>query len=125
MACSTITRAEGLPPPSGGCEPLLEIPDCTPKQDCETRRDPRECNQCLLRNPFGGCAIRANDPICEAAKAAQDRAYELSKVACETGKAEQKEQCEAAKAAVMALNTERAACKSRIQAPSTPSGPTR
>jgi hypothetical protein len=69
--------------------------------------------------------VRANDPICEAAKGAQDRAYELSKAVCETSKAEQKVQCEAAKAAVMALNAERAACKSRIQAPSKPSDPTR
>lgn len=32
--------------------------------------DPNEnCNRCLVSNPFGGCTIRGNDPVCEARKA--------------------------------------------------------
>jgi hypothetical protein len=33
--------------------------------------DPQEgCNRCLVNNPFGGCAVQGNDPVCEARKAA-------------------------------------------------------
>src|SRR5215218_9093346 len=32
--------------------------------DCD-----RDCNnRCLLRNPFGGCVQRGNDPLCQFAK---------------------------------------------------------
>ncbi len=29
----------------------------------------QECSQCLIHNPFGGCTLRGNNPLCEAAKA--------------------------------------------------------
>jgi hypothetical protein len=121
------TRAEEFPPPSFDCDVPLEIPDCTPKQECETRQDSRECTGCLVNDPFrGGCMIRARDPLCEAAKVAQNAAYAQSKLACETSKAAQQAQCESAKASIVALNAQRAAtCKSGAPTPSLPSERTR
>lgn len=79
--------------------------DCTPTRDCNVSRshDTRNCSACLLRNPFGGCIIRGNDPTCEAAKAAQnawyDADYARRKLDCERNKLEAKAACEVNKSA--------------------------
>lgn len=77
--------------------------DCTPTRDCSLQsHDERNCSACILRNPFGGCLVRGNDPACEAAKASQNQIYLAQKAACEAQKAAEKASCEAAKAAVEA-----------------------
>lgn len=89
--------------------------DCTPTRDCTPRRscdfkkshDTRSCNRCLVKKPWGGCLIRGNDPICEAAKAAQNAAYDADyaakKLDCERLKSQEKLQCEAEKSGEKAL----------------------
>ncbi|MEE3079353.1 MAG: hypothetical protein VX341_08470 [Bdellovibrionota bacterium] len=91
------------------------VPNCTPTRDCTPTRncsfhknkDSRNCSACMVRNPFGGCIIRGNDPICEAAKAAQNAAYEadyaLKKADCERIKTLEKQACELEKAGEKAL----------------------
>lgn len=88
--------------------------DCRQNRDCRSARncsftknhDTRNCRRCLVGNPFGGCSVRGNDPICEAAKAAQNAAYEAAhagRVAdCERLKVTDKATCEAEKAAAKA-----------------------
>jgi hypothetical protein len=60
-----------------------------------------------VRNPFGGCTIRGNDPFCEAAKAAQNRLYDIDasskKLDCERLKSQEKLQCEIEKSGEKAL----------------------
>lgn len=71
---------------------------CSSSRECtfEASKDTRDCETCLISRPVlcaprlcgfggcvgggctgGGCAQRGNDPICEAAKAAQNLAYNL------------------------------------------------
>lgn len=91
--------------------------DCSQDRDCRSGRscsfqknhDTRNCNKCLVKNPFGGCTIRGNDPICEAAKAAQNAAYDAAHAGrvldCERLKNTEKATCEAEKV------TAKAACE--------------
>ena len=81
--------------------------DCSQRRECRQPHDTRNCNRCLVNNPFGGCSIRGNDPICEAAKAAQNAAYAAARGACEAEKVAARNACEAQKA------TEVAACEAR------------
>ena len=76
--------------------------DCASTRDCTftPSRDTRECSRCLAHRPFGGgCAWRGNDPFCEAAKAAQNAAYDVDvgarKFDCERLKVTDKLTCEA------------------------------
>jgi hypothetical protein len=64
-------------------------------RDCSQPHDTRNCSACLLRAPricaFGGCTggqcvQRGNDPICEAAKAAQNAIYATNRTSCEAAK---------------------------------------
>lgn len=80
------------------CARLSEI-DCTPKRDCTPPHDTRECNRCVL-SVFGHCNIHANDPACEAAKAAQNQLYATQNAACEALKARDRAECESAKEAL-------------------------
>ena len=114
--------------------------DCTPKRDCsfEKKRDRRNCSACLLRAPricaFGGCVgghciQRGNDPFCEAAKGAQNAAYEAAyigrkldcerikeqnRIACEVEKATEKGLCEAGREIVGAISGNAAAIKGHM-----------
>ena len=89
--------------------------DCSPKDDCTPTRpcdfpaqvDTRDCSTCVLWRPGwplgdGGCALRGNDPFCEAAKAAQNAIYQADaaakKLDCERLKTQDKLACEAKKA---------------------------
>ena len=111
----------------------IEIPDettidCTPTRDCTPRRNcafenidcrqtrdcrqenncqqTQDCSACIVRNPFGGCSIRGNDPICEARKVARkadcERLKEQRRVQCEAEKVTAKGICEADKAGKIA-----------------------
>ena len=48
---------------------------------CPNNHDTRDCSVCLLR-VLGHCTQRGNDPVCEAAKAAQNAAYSVEFAAC-------------------------------------------
>jgi hypothetical protein len=98
-----IAAAHAQQPPGEGPCPSPDILDCTPKQECGQPKNTRDCNVCLLRNPFGGgCSIRGNDPACEAAKASENGLYEAQKIQCEAQKSAQKLSCETTKAALQA-----------------------
>lgn len=94
--------------------------DCTSTRSCSFKKnhDTRNCNRCLVNNPFGGCSIRGNDPGCELAKAAQNKAYDIAhagrvadcerlkrteKGLCEADKVKRKAACEAEKVAAKGL----------------------
>ena len=96
------TLAEEGPIQTKECPPPPDTLDCTAKMECSKARDQRECNTCLIRNPFGGCIARGNDPACEAAKASQNSIYDAQRAACEAQKAQQKLSCEQARAALKA-----------------------
>jgi hypothetical protein len=57
---------------------------------------------------FGRCITQGRDSECETIKAAQNKAFDLSKSACEANIASQKAQCEAAKQSIIQLNFIRA-----------------
>lgn len=96
--------------------------ECTSARSCDLPRqhDSRDCSACLLRNPFGGCILRGNDPVCEAAKAAQNAIYDADHAArkadCERIKSTEKLACEANKSALKLdcerlKSTEKLACE--------------
>ena len=87
-ATAGITAATAQNTQPGEC-PSPELIDCTPTQSCARPRDGRDCNRCVF-SVFGRCQVRGNDPACEAAKAAQNSAYDVEKAACETEKSGQK-----------------------------------
>ena len=62
------------------CEERACLPqrDCTAGfTQCARRRDTRDCNTCLFRNPLNGrCVREAVDPICQAGKAVQNDRFE-------------------------------------------------
>jgi hypothetical protein len=91
------------------CSPQVDNRDCSAGEDrrnCSQPHDARSCSVCLIHNPWGGCVLYGNDPLCEGAKAAQNKIYDGNKAACELAKATQntgyaagKASCEASKAA--------------------------
>ncbi|MGR5246479.1 hypothetical protein ACP3VU_17430 [Vibrio sp. PNB23_22_6] len=105
----TINETATLPPASEiDCtidRDCRQTMDCTPKRDCTfvAQRDTRNCHACLLRNPFGGCILRGNDPACEVAKVAQNNFYQADAAArkadCERIKTQEKAGCELEKEA--------------------------
>ena len=84
--------------PSRDCR---QTRDCgSGMRDCSQPHDTRNCRACLVRRPWdGGCAVRGNDPVCEAAKAAQNAAYAAVKGTCEAENATSRGICEAEKEA--------------------------
>lgn len=108
----SISASEEFPYLDKDCQP---IENCISTRDCSFHpsRDTRDCKKCLLVGPFGGgCAVRGNDPSCEASKAAQNAIYNaettvkkmdcerkkaIEKLVCETTTSEQQFVCEAQK----------------------------
>lgn len=123
MDCSEIKKR--------GCDATA---DCSPQvdtRDCSLQIDTRDCSlqvdtrDCSLQVDTRSCGhdigpIHVNDPVCEAAKAAQNTAYAAAKAACESGKASQnalyasqKAACETAKASQNRVyEGQKAACES-------------
>lgn len=116
------TFSETISPPDWESIDCSSDRDCRQTRDCTfvARRDTRNCNVCLLRAPkicppWGGgcsggqCIQRGNDPICEAAKAAQNVIYEAERAArqldCERIKEQNRIACEVEK------TVERTACE--------------
>jgi LysM domain len=80
--------------------------DCEPKRNCDATRD------CSLQVDTRSCGhdvtacvplthmcttVHVNDPVCEAAKAAQNQGYAIAKGSCETQKTLEKGDCERVK----------------------------
>lgn len=107
------------------CSLKVDTRDCSLKvdtRDCSLQVDTRDCSlqvdtrSCGHDGPFG---IHFNDPICEAAKAAQNAVYAAAKGTCEAEKSAQnaayaaaKGTCESGKATQnAAYAAEKAACE--------------
>lgn len=66
--------------------------------DCPVRRDTRDCRSCLFRNPLNNrCLREAEDPICIAARDAENQRLEALRQSCIAGKARQRDACLAAR----------------------------
>jgi hypothetical protein len=62
---------------------------------CTRQRDSRDCTTCLFRNPLNNrCVKEGIDPICEAAKTAQNSRYEAARSACLKQEATARQDCE-------------------------------
>lgn len=88
---------------------------------CRASKDKRNCKACLLRRPWdNGCVQRGNDPICEAAKASQNLAYQAEAEACRARENLAKLDCERLKAQEIAAceiesSFEKATCETAKQ----------
>ncbi len=107
MNCSDIlkrgcdaTRDCSLKIDKRDCSLQVDTRDCslqTDNRDCSLQQDTRSCGRDVL-------GIHYNDPVCEAAKAAQNAGYSAAKASCEASKSAQnvayvavKNKCEAEK----------------------------
>jgi hypothetical protein len=83
---------------------------CDSVRNCSSfplKKDSRNCKKCLIKTPFGGCTLRGNDPLCEAAKSAQSAIYQADHVS-------RKLDCERLKAASLAVcNIEKSALENQ------------
>jgi hypothetical protein len=62
---------------------------------CTRQRDSRDCTTCLFHNPLNNrCVKEGTDPICEAAKTAQNTGYEFAREACVEQEAAARQDCE-------------------------------
>ncbi len=62
---------------------------------CTRQRDTRDCTTCLFRNPLNNrCINEGIDPICEAARTAQNVRYERARSACLEREATAGQDCE-------------------------------
>jgi hypothetical protein len=94
-----------LPPSSlelcpGIAAPSCDLPSCDAASsavECRRQIATRDCSACLVRNPFGGCAVRGNDPVCEATKASQNASHASEFAACEERKISAAKVCIAAR----------------------------
>ena len=72
------------------CSLNVDTRDCSlqvDNRDCSLQVDTRSCGHDISL-PFNG-SMHVNDPVCEAAKAAQNAAYATAKAACEVAKSSQ------------------------------------
>jgi hypothetical protein len=67
--------------PTRQCDLQEDTRDCRRPRNCTHNHDERECNKCIA-SAFGHCITHGNDPFCEAAKAAQNAAYDTDFNAC-------------------------------------------
>jgi hypothetical protein len=76
--------------------------ECSARRECTTgftqcarRRDTRDCNTCLFRNPLNGrCVNEGVDPICEAARTIRNNRYAAEMELCLNREATAKSDCE-------------------------------
>jgi hypothetical protein len=94
---NTISGEELCP---GVTAPRCDLQSCD-SPPCPRNFDTRECQACLVKNPFGGCVVRGNDPSCELAKAAQNQSYAVAVAACEDRRLTEAKVCNAAREQAM------------------------
>jgi hypothetical protein len=76
--------------------------------DCPVRRDNRDCRSCLFRNPLNNrCMREAEDPICIAARDAENLRLEERRQACIDDQTRQRDAC------IVARDRELASCRAR------------
>lgn len=88
------------------CSLQVDNRDCSlqvDNRDCSLQQDTRSCGH-DIDLPFNG-KIHVNDPVCEAAKAAQNAAYSAAKASCEASKSTQNGLYASAKAACESSKT--------------------
>jgi hypothetical protein len=98
--------------------------ECEPQRECDTgftqctrQKDTRDCATCLFRNPLNNrCVNEGVDPICVAARAAQNSRYEASRSACMSQEAAARNDCEKLRlqeirSCEIEAATERSACE--------------
>lgn len=85
---------------------------------CIQKRDNRDCNQCLFRNPLNNrCVNEGVDPICEAARTIQNAIFESRYQSCLASEAEELQACQRlaaqeSKSCELEAGAELAACES-------------
>jgi hypothetical protein len=97
LAC---TKENAPPKPAGGAAQCSPERSCDVSRSCPLQEDTRSCGHDVAR-------VHVNDPVCEAAKAAQNLAYQATKAACESQTAAEKGDCERTK------EQERLACEAK------------
>ncbi len=83
-------RLSGNLQPFNVADILCSKRECVAQRECDTgftqcarQRDTRDCTTCLFRNPLNNrCINEGIDPICEAARTAQNVRYERARSAC-------------------------------------------
>lgn len=83
-------------------EVACEERSCNPSRTCSAdltqcirERDTRDCTRCLFRNPLNNrCVTEGVDPICEAAKTAQNAKFDAAREACLQQVAAEQQACE-------------------------------
>ncbi|HSM69042.1 MAG TPA: DUF2914 domain-containing protein [Xanthomonadales bacterium] len=124
--------ADHLPPrtikgtlqPFSAEEIVCEVRDCSTQRSCSSgftqcvrERDTRDCTRCLFRNPLNNrCVSEGTDPICEAARTAQNEKFDEERAACLEQEALELEDCERLAAQELAsceleANSEQTACQ--------------
>lgn len=66
---------------------------CSNTRDCSAPVDNRSCQK-RIALPFDQQIVLFEDPVCEAAKSAQNQIYSAQKSACETSKSDEQLRCE-------------------------------
>src|ERR1022692_1240815 len=81
---TALAQSQSPSPALGSCNV-----SCVSNRDCTPPRDARSCETSIAG------LFKRLDPVCEAAKAAQNQIYDSQRVACESSKAAERAQCEA------------------------------
>lgn len=115
---------EGVLQPFSAKDIVCEVRDCSVQRSCSSgftqcirERDTRDCTRCLFRNPLNNrCVSEGSDPICEAARTAQNAKFDEERAACLEQEALELEDCERLATQELAscqleANSERTACQ--------------
>lgn len=95
-------RLGGVLEPFDPEEIACEERSCRPSRSCTAdltqcirERDDRDCTRCLFRNPLNNrCVTEGVDPICEAAKTAQNAKFDAAREACLEQVSAEQQACE-------------------------------
>lgn len=106
--------------PQINCDSQEDTRNCRPPNPCSLSHDERSCGHDINIGGWNIIKQHVNDPVCEAAKAAQNQIYLRSFDACNAGYTVSITSCEAAKASQNAIYAaKKAACevdKARLEA---------
>lgn len=87
---TALAQSQSSSPSLGSCRMTGSCNvSCVSNRDCTPPRDARSCETSIAG------LFKRLDPVCEAAKAAQNQIYDSQRVACESSKAAERAQCEA------------------------------
>jgi hypothetical protein len=67
--------------PKAACDLQVDERDCRRPRNCSHNHDTRDCSRCIA-SAFNHCIQHGNDPLCEIAKAAQNKIYDADFNAC-------------------------------------------